>query len=401
MPPCAPTRRRALAALAAGPLWLGAGAARARDRAPVRVALMAALSVKSWTAPRSVATGLRLAIEHLNAAGGVLGGRPLELVEFDHRSTTAMAQQAATDAAALPDMTALFCDSFSPTALEVVPLVHDLGLPLLNPWASADAIVDHGRRPNWTFRLSLRDSWAMPAIARAASQRRLGRLGLMAIGNGWGRSNEAALKAALAAPSSAARLVGVEWHQGTDGPAEMRQRYRRLVDAGANGIVLVASVDDSCALITTMHDLEPVHRVPVLSHWGLTAGDFAAVCRGPIGSVDLQVVQTFAFSSSAHPRAREIEAESARRLGVSSPGALPSPAGVAHAYDLMHLLARAIQAAGSTARPAIRDALEGLGRHRGLVKTFDRPFTRDDHEALSERDVFLARFDGQGVLRRA
>lgn len=400
MPTPATTRRQALAALTTGPLLLGDLLAQAQGRAPVRVGLMAALSVTSWTAPKTVAAGLKVAVSHLNAAGGVLGGRPLELVEFDHRSTTALAQQAVQDFAKTPDLVAMFCDSFSPTALEAVPLAHELQLPMLNPWAAADGIIDHGRSPSYTFRLSLRDSWAMPAIVRAASRRRLGSLGLMAIGNGWGRSNEVAFRSAVAAASPQARVAGVEWHTATDGPAAMRGKYDRLAAAGAQAIVLVAAVDDSCALLAGLESLAPDQRLPILSHWGLTAGDFAKACAARTDAGDLQVVQTFDFASSRHPRAREVQAEAARLVQAATPEQLPSPAGVAHAYDLMHILARAIDAAGSTHRPAIRDALEKLGPHRGLVKNYDRPFTPERHEALSEKDVFLARFDRQGLLRR-
>jgi branched-chain amino acid transport system substrate-binding protein len=400
MPACLPVpsrpprRRLLLAALAAA---TGAPAL-AQGPAPVRIGLSAALGVPAWTAPRTIEAGIALAIAEINAAGGVLGGRPLALELRDHRSSIARAQQAVREFAALPDVAAVFCDSYSPTALEMVPLVHELGLPLLDPWASADAIVDHRRRPGWCFRLSLRDSWAMPAIVAHAAGRGLQRLGLLAVANGWGRSNEAALRGAVGAARAA--VVAVEWHGPGDDAGMMGRRIAALRGAGAQAVVLVAAVEDSCALFTAMGALPAPQRLPVLSHWGLTAGDVGA-CVAPLETLDLRVVQTFDFAGARHPRARALQAAGLARLGLPAQARLPSPAGLAHAYDLTLILARALQRAGSADRAALRDALEQVRDVRGLVRHYPRPFAPDRHEALSPADVYLARFGPQGELRRA
>ena len=71
---------------------------------------------------------------------------------------------------------------------------------------------------------------------------------------------------------------------------------------------------------------------------------------------------------------------------------MTSPVGVAHAYDLTHLLAMAIRKAGSTDRRRIRDALEQLGPYDGLLQRYPVPFTPARHDALSARNVFFARY---------
>src|SRR3569623_3676159 len=77
---------------------------------------------------------------------------------------------------------------------------------------------------------------------------------------------------------------------------------------------------------------------------------------------------------------------------------IKSPVGVAHAYDMMHILARAIDLAGSTDRAAVRDALEKVPDYRGLVKHYHPPFTAARHEALGPEQLLLARFRADGVL---
>lgn len=96
----------------------------------------------------------------------------------------------------------------------------------------------------------------------------------------------------------------------------------------------------------------------------------------------------------------DLVAAAERIAGVKGPRAIASPVGVAHAYDLTHLLARAIDKAGSTDRAAIRTALENLGPYDGLIKNYPRPFTSTRHEALAPEDVFMAEFAADGAIVR-
>jgi branched-chain amino acid transport system substrate-binding protein len=77
---------------------------------------------------------------------------------------------------------------------------------------------------------------------------------------------------------------------------------------------------------------------------------------------------------------------------------IASPVGVGHAYDLTHLLARAIELAETTERTAIRDALEKVKNYRGLVKFYRHPFSPNDHDALGANDVFMATYRADGAI---
>jgi branched-chain amino acid transport system substrate-binding protein len=122
---------------------------------------------------------------------------------------------------------------------------------------------------------------------------------------------------------------------------------------------------------------------------------------GPaLKDVDLPVVQFFVFTGDKRPRARALLSALQARYGIPDVGHVLSAAGTAAAYDLTHVLARAVQRAGSTDRVAIRKALEEVTDHDGAVKPMPRPFTPTRHEALSPEDVFMARFDASGALLR-
>ena len=141
-------------------------------------------------------------------------------------------------------------------------------------------------------------------------------------------------------------------------------------------------------------------RLPIISHWGLLGGDFGNVAREHLGQLDFSVVYTFSFSDPQRAEAQAVAA-GIRRLFKLDPSELRAQVGFAHAYDLTHLLAKAIAKAGRADRAAVRDALERLGPHDGLVARYQRPFTPTRHEALWPDLVRIGRFDGSGNVSSA
>ena len=72
--------------------------------------------------------------------------------------------------------------------------------------------------------------------------------------------------------------------------------------------------------------------------------------------------------------------------------------GIANAYDAMLLLAVAIEKAGSTEGPAIRKAMYEISGVKGVIKTYDAPFSPEDQDAIGPEDYVFAHFvEGQIV----
>lgn len=387
--------------LAWGGGWMGVPAeAAAAERAPVHIGLDAEFGHTTSTSDDAIRAGILVAIEEINRAGGVLGGRPLVLLERDNRSVPARGVANLKRFAEVEDLVAVFCGKFSPVVIEALPLIHRLGLPLLDPWAAANPVVDNGYTPNYVFRLSLRDSWAIPTMIEHLRAKGARNLGLLVPNTAWGRSSAASAREALAADSMLT-LVGVQWYNWGD--VSLVTQYQRLLGAGMDGLLLVANESEGAVLVKEMALLPEARRVVVASHWGITGGRFTELAGPALERIDFAVVQTYSFIDAeggdvGGAIAERVSGAVARLLGVEGRRAIVSPVGVAHAYDLTHLLARAVERAGSTDRGAVRDALERLGPYSGLVKHYERPFTARRHEALAAKDSFMARFAEDGAL---
>jgi branched-chain amino acid transport system substrate-binding protein len=363
---------------------------------PVLIGIDAEFGHLTSTSAEAIRRGAEVAIDEINRAGGVLGGRMLALEIRDNRSVPARSVVNVQELAALPNVVAVIGGKFSPAVSESAKVAQQAGLPLLAAWSAADEIIDARPQPSFVFRLSLRDSWALPAMMRHAQSRGWKRLGLVVPNTSWGRSSVAA--AERFESQSRVKLVAIEWYNWGD--KSLHDPYDRLRRAGADALVLVANETEGAILINEVAALPAAERLPMVSHWGVTGGRFHEATGQNLRALDFSVVQTYSFIGARDPVARRVLARLGERYGVVKPEAVEAPVGVAHAYDLVQILARAIDLAGSTDRAALRDALERVRDVQGLVRHYAQPFTPQRHEALDPSVVFLARYDDAGALQR-
>ena len=370
--------------------------AQAAD-APVRIGLDAEFGHKTSTSDDAIKLGMEIAIDEINARGGVLGGRKLELVTRDNRSVPARGVDNFRELAALPDLVAVFGGKFSPVLLAQLPLAHELKLPLLTPWSAADGIVDHGQRPSYTFRLSVRDGWVMPYLFREAERRGINRVALFLPNGAWGRSNEESANRHIQKDSKV-KLAAVQRYEWTD--LNYADDYQVIRAAGAQAILFVGNEAEGARLVMHMASMPKEQRLPILSHWGLSGGDFFGLAGPSLFEVDLSIVQSFSFLDPLNERGKVLLAEVMKRKAIADPARILSPVGIAHAYDLTHLLAQAIDRARSTDRSKVRNALENLGSHQGVIRKYAQPFTAENHEAFDAGILFTARWGKDGSLAR-
>jgi len=372
---------------AAGTAWSGAG--------NVYIGLNAEAGHITSTSDDAIRQGIQIAIEEINRSGGVLGGRKLELLIRDNRAIPARAAAHYNELAGTKDLVAVFCGKFSSAVVESLPLIHKQELVLLDPWAANDKIVENGYAPNYAFRLSLKDTWAVPAMMDYARKRGFPKVGLLLINTSWGRNNLEVVKRYLAA-NPGISAVDTQWFNYGDN--SMRTQYRSIRNAGANAVVFVGVEPEGAVLVREVAALPTDKRLPIVSHWSVAGGDFPAMTGKALGKVDLAFVQTFDLHHDQSKRSRQLLAVANRLFNMKSFSEVTSPCGLAHAYDLTRILAMAIEKAGSTDRRKVRDALERLGRYEGLIRVYDPPFTSTRHEALSPENVFMARYDKKGLI---
>ena len=199
--------------VALGGVALGAGPAAAAD--PVKIGLVAALSGQSAASGEAITRGLTVAIDEINAKGGVLGGRKLELVRRDDEANPAKGVIAARELIFKEKVAVLFGGIDTPVSLAIVPIVNEEKVPFMGPWAAGTGITRNGANPNYVFRVSAVDEIVDKGMLQYA-QKTFGakKPGMILINNPWGESNEKGLTAALSAKGM--KPAGVEKFEGND-----------------------------------------------------------------------------------------------------------------------------------------------------------------------------------------
>src|SRR5213075_1462436 len=309
----------------------------------IKIGLVTALSGQSARAGEAITRGLQVAIDELNAKGGVLG-RKFELVRRDDEATPAKGVIAARELLFREKVAVLFGGLDSP-----VPIANEAKVPMMGPWAAGTPITKNGAKDNYVFRVSAVDEIVDKAMLQY-SQRTFNakNCGMILVNNPWGESNEKGLRAALA--EKGAKAAGIEKFEAND--VDVVPQLSRLKAAGADCLFLVGNVGPSAQVVKSLDRMG--WKPPIVSHWGPAGGRFTELA-GP-SAPSVHFVQTYSFFGKQSAVGNKVlKALMAKYSDIKSAGDVTPAVGVANAYDAMMLTALAIKKAGSTDGPKVRD----------------------------------------------
>lgn len=384
------TRRRFAAATLATAAWAAMGIAHAAE--PIKVGLVTALSGQSALAGDAITRGLTIAIEEINAKGGLLGGRKLELVRRDDEANPAKGVTAARELIYKEKVAVLFGGLDTPVSIAIVQLANQEKVPFMGPWAAGTPVTKNGAKPNFAFRVSAVDEIVdRGMLAYAQKTFNAKNPGMILVNNPWGESNEKGLTAALSAKGM--KAAGIEKFGDSD--VDVVPQLTRLKAAGADALFLVGNVGPSAQVVKSLDRMG--WQVPIVSHWGPAGGRFTELA-GP-NAKNVHFVQTYSFFGKQGPVGEKVVAAlKAKYPDIKGPDNITPAVGVANAYDAMQLAALAITQAGSTEGDAVRQGFYKIGKYEGLIKAYDKPFNEANHDALSENDYVWAQFIGNRIL---
>ena len=384
------TRRQALA-IPAGVALASLAGRTAMGADPVKVGLVAALSGPSAKSGEGITRGLTIAIDEINARGGVLGGRMIELVRRDDESNPGKGQTAARELLDKEGCVLLFGGIDSPVSQAIVPLMNTARVPFMGVWAAATNITRNGANPNYVFRVSAVDVLVDRALVKHAMTSFGSKTpGLILVNNGWGESNLAGLTAA--AQAAGIKLAGAEKFDDKD--VDMTPQLQRLRDAGADTLILVGNAAPGAQVIKSLQ--RSAWTVPIVSHWGISGGRFPELAGSWAGKVHF--VQTYSFFGNQNEAGKRVLAAlMAKYPDIKGPGDVTPPVGVANAYDAMQLTALALDKAGATNGDKLRQGFLEIDSYQGLIKTYSKPFTDENHDALNENDYIMVRYNGDRI----
>lgn len=150
----------------------------------VKIGMIQPLTGSVAASGNFVTQGARLAIDYVNAKGGVLG-KKLELIVEDNKSNPSEATAAADKLLSRDKVVALIGAWGSTFTLAVMPKLEEYGVPMIVETASSSKITASGNP--WIFRISAPSSMEAKAFSNLVSKVGIKKADFLVVNNDWGR----------------------------------------------------------------------------------------------------------------------------------------------------------------------------------------------------------------------
>ncbi|EGU61315.1 hypothetical protein VINI7043_19388 [Vibrio nigripulchritudo ATCC 27043] len=354
----------------------------------------------------SIEQGIRTAFDEI---GNTIQGHDIRFVTLDHRGNSVRSKKHMAIYKKDPNALVIFAGLHSPPLIKYRQYINDNQILTLVPWAAGAPITRHPSSENWVFRLSVDDTKAGARLANfAVTQTQCKNPHLLLEETPWGKSNQRNMTAAI--KDLLNQTPTVTWFNWGINEPGARIKIREVQRSGADCVLMVSNAAEGKHIVNAMASFPEEERLPIISHWGITGGDFAVqVPHETRQKLDLYVVQTcFSFLSSPETELSTSVLTRAKALfpnQIKSANDIVAPTGFIHGYDLSKLLIQALSELDLEGemvnnRDKLRIALENIQSPvQGLVKRYDKPFTtysesnKDAHEALGLDDLCMATFN--------
>jgi branched-chain amino acid transport system substrate-binding protein len=337
------TRRRLIAGSAAGAAALGAGLARPAIAAsePIRIGWLPALTGPSSSSGIATNRGTILAVNEINAAGGV-NGRQIELITRDTQSDPTKAVNAAVELMRQQKVHVIWGPGNSGEALAATPLIARTHVPHMDGcWA--DAVVDVEK-----YKLAFRCAPSNQQVGAAANHYvvdvlKITDVAVLGDTTGYGTASVEAYVPMLKAKGANVVYQGiVETSQ-----PDLKPEMLRMRDAGAK-VIMPWSVN--AGLLSRIMNTrgQMGWDVPIAGQTALGSGQTKALLEKPEYWKNVCLIN---FRSCSYDEQGKLPARTAafvERLHaarIDSSDTLLS--WIANGYDVPYLVAAAVQNAGS------------------------------------------------------
>lgn len=341
----------------------------------------------------SMRHGVRLAIDEINKKGGVLGSK-LVAVERDDEAKNERGGEIAQELINKEKVVATVGFINTGVALASQRYYEEAKIPVMNNVATGSILTKQFLPPefpdNYVFRNSAHDGIQAPMIVEEAIVRRkFTKVAILADSTNYGQLGKDDLTKALADKNITP--VAVEKFNIKD--VDMTPQLLKAKEAGAEVILTYGIGPELAQIANGMTKLG--WKVPMIGSWTLSMASF--VDNAGAGGEGARMPETFIQDPNTQKRKAFIDAY----LKEFKPknNRIDSPVSAAQAYDSVFLLAAAIKQAGSTDGKQIKDALENLkDKVEGVVTVYNKPFNKDDHEAITPNIPVIGEVKGGRVV---
>ncbi len=354
----------------------------AQEPAPIRIGVSGPFTGGSAPMGLSMLNGIKLAVSEINGIGGI-NGRRIELIERDDQANDALGGKIAEELTGMK-VAATIGIVNTGVGLASIDAYQKARIPLMIAVSTGTSLTRKFAPPNasenYIFRVAPTLDLEARVIVADLKRKGFDKAAIFADATAYG---EAGLQAFLREAAAAGLGVPVQ-ERFRIGDTDMSAQVRNARASDARALV-VWGIGPEMAVIARNKDALG-WKVPMLGSWTLSMGNFIDPA-GRAGEGAL-TPQTFIQDVGSSAKNSFLLAYH-RAFGTVR---IASPMSAAQGYDGMHLLYLALRQANSTDGTKIKEALENLQhRYQGAITSYYRPFSREDHDAITQNMVLMGR----------
>lgn len=327
--------------------------------------------------------GIKLAVKEYNARGGYKG-KPVELVVYDDEANPQRAVELVTRLITQDKVPVIIGTVSSGNVLAFMHLNQQNKVPLMAGPSIASPITTRfkDQPKNYIFRCSMVEEFQVNALLDWAVAK-FPRIGLLHSTTGYGMFAKDAILKGLEVRKVKPLVVESTNPNATDLTPQML-KFKQA---------------DVQLILTFAEEWEKQYRVlpkigyrPVMAgNWGLSSG----ILKDVVGVDALEGTVMGQALDLGVARAQQFDDKARKEYGK----AYRWPVLVTLGYDAANLVLRAIDAGGPNA-DEIRDALERTDNFEAVTTGVPKkPYSKDDHECLDQKDVFLGVWKNGRVVK--
>jgi branched-chain amino acid transport system substrate-binding protein len=323
--------------------------------------------------------GFEIAVDEINGSGGILG-KKIRTVIMDDKGDKEISKKNMEQLIFQEKAIAIIGPANSANALNWIDLAEENEVTVIVPIATASEITTKfSNRPrNYIFRISSLDKeQARLLIAWAIKKTNNGRIAVIHDSAAYGVNG---LKDANEVLSRWGKIpVFTKSFNKGSSVAEFTEIIKSAKDAGADGIYLYSYADSSSDFLKALEQVKGYN--PIIFGPAANAVELWKLA-GPLAS---RLVFASGILYDQNAKTKELNQKIIDKYGRPA----PIFASAANAYDSVKLLEAAIKNAGTLDKKTVRDALENVQGAHGVIKTYEKPFSKSDHEGITARDMSL------------
>jgi len=302
--------------------------------------------------------GLKLAVEQINASGGI-DGKKMVLIMYDDKSSPELAVKDVTRLIDRDKVHVIVASLHSGNILATAPIVEKAKIPELGP----------GTSPKWLqqgykylFRVLPNSTWGNKGLVKAMRTLGLTKVGILHRADEYGKTGSSDLIERV--KEAGLEVVGNESYP--PGDNDFTGQLAKLLNTDVDAMVMYGITDEAGVQMKQLRQMG--YKGYVFGPEGFSSPDVRLVGGKAVDGAIF--ASAYVIPDSIKDAVNPLE-EKFLKSYIAKYGEMPESDNAYRTYDAINIFALAIKRAGSLDGTKIRNEIENITNYEGLAGTFN------------------------------